>query len=491
MMVLVSSLSSLINNTPIVAFMIPYIKEWSEQRRLPASKFLIPLSFATMMGGMITVVGTSTNLVLNGLIERAGLQILDYKDFLYLGLMVTVAGIVYLAIFSEKLLPGNTEKIQHVIENLNEYVVETIVTDNAPIIGLTIEEAGLRHLREVFLVEIRRGKHTIAAVGPDEIICKGDIMFFAGNTTGIFSLILEKKGLALPEENHVRSNSFFKLTEAVVPSGSSLIGSTLKELNFRNKYEGSVISFYRKGEKVVGNLGEIKIQAGDLILMLIGKEWKAKNNIRDLVIITFMGDIEPKRNMWGVFPSIGAIFILLAGVFGIIDLFIGSTIAILLLVFFKILNLETIKKSIDIDLLAILVCSLAVGTALTNSGAADFIVKSLVNHVDGSSILLMLIILFIITLLLTSLITNAAAVSIMFPIALSMGNQMNVSLTPFFVTIAFAASACFITPIGYQTNLMVMGPGNYKFKDFFKIGIPLTLIYSIICILFIYKFYHL
>jgi di/tricarboxylate transporter len=489
MMVLVSSLSSLINNTPIVAFMIPYVKEWATQQKLPASKFLIPLSFATILGGMVTVVGTSTNLVLNGLIEQAGLPLLNYTDFLYLGLLVTFIGVLYLAFFSDLFLPGLEEKKQHIIEHLNEYVVETIVKPGAPIIGKTVEAAGLRHLKEIFLVEIRRENQIIAAVGPDEKICTGDVLFFAGNTKGIFSLMLENKGLELPEESHVRNNSFFKLTEAVVPSGSSLIGSSLKDCNFRNKYKGSVISIYRKGEKVIGNLGEIRIQAGDLFLMLTGKDWRAYINNRDLVIVTLMGDIAGSESKWGIIPSIGAIAILLSGVFGYMDLFMAATLGILFLLLFKMLNLEIIKKSVDIDLLAILICSLAIGTALTRSGAADAIVSSLMVGYDKDAPLIMIILLFVITLTLTSLITNAAAVSIMFPIALSMGAQFGNNITPFFVTIAFAASASFLTPIGYQTNLMVMGPGNYRFRDFFRIGFPLTILYAATCIIFIYKFY--
>ncbi|MCU0387179.1 MAG: SLC13 family permease [Chitinophagaceae bacterium] len=491
MMVLVGSLSSLINNTPIVAFMIPYVKEWAARKKVPASVFLIPLSFATILGGMITVVGTSTNLVLNGLIEQAGYIPLGFRDFLFLGILVSLAGILFMAFFSHKLLPQNKENKSYVIEHLNEYIVETVVSNTAPIVGLTIEEAGLRHLKEIFLVEIQRDNRVIAAVGPNELIRAGDSLFFAGNTQSIFTLIQQNKGLELPEQSYVKNNAFFKLIEAVVPSGSPLIGSTLKECDFRNKYRGSVISIYRKGEKVVGNLGEIKIQAGDLLLMLAGKDWRAYNNGRDLVIVTFMGEINAAENKRTILPILAALGLLLAGVAGLMDLFVAASVGIVLLLAFKAIDGEVIKKSIDIDLLAILISSLAIGLALTKSGAANFLVDSMMLSFSGGSIPIMVVLLFAGTVLLTSLITNAAAVSIMFPVALNISEQFSMQATPFFVTIAFAASASFLTPIGYQTNLMVMGPGNYRFSDFFKLGFPLLIIYSAICIFFIIKYYNI
>ncbi|MCU0405069.1 MAG: SLC13 family permease [Chitinophagaceae bacterium] len=428
---------------------------------------------------------------MNGLIEQAGYIPLGFRDFLFLGILVSLAGILFMAFFSHKLLPQNKENKSYVIEHLNEYIVETVVSNTAPIVGLTIEEAGLRHLKEIFLVEIQRDNRVIAAVGPNELIRAGDSLFFAGNTQSIFTLIQQNKGLELPEQSYVKNNAFFKLIEAVVPSGSPLIGSTLKECDFRNKYRGSVISIYRKGEKVVGNLGEIKIQAGDLLLMLAGKDWRAYNNGRDLVIVTFMGEINAAENKRTIIPILAALGLLLLGVAGFMDLFIAASVGIVLLLAFKAIDGEVIKKSIDIDLLAILISSLAIGLALTKSGAANFLVDSIMLSFSGGSIPIMVALLFAGTVLLTSLITNAAAVSIMFPVALNISEQFSMQATPFFVTIAFAASASFLTPIGYQTNLMVMGPGNYRFSDFFKLGFPLLIIYSAICIFFIIKYYNI
>ncbi|WP_158856680.1 SLC13 family permease [Lunatibacter salilacus] len=489
MMVFVSGLSAILNNTPIVAFMIPYVKEWAAKNKFPASKFLIPLSYATILGGMITVVGTSTNLVLNGLISQYGLPLLGFKDFIFLGALVAVIGVIYLAVASHYLLPDREENKSEIIEHLNEYVVETFVPKGSKMIGLSVKEAGLRKLKEIFLAEISRGNKEITPVSPKEILLEGDKLFFTGNTKAILSLIKDENGLSLPEQSHVFQNDFFQLTEAVVPATSSLIGEKVKDSDFRKRYQGSILSIHRNGEKLKGNIGETKFQAGDLILMLTGQENRPNGHLKDLIIITLGGEIQQAKTKVGKLPSLLAITVLLLGITGAIDLFMAAFSGIIILYLFKVLNLATLRKAVDLDLLLILVSSLAIGVALKNSGAANILVEWLLQVSHGLDTLFALGLLFFITLILTSLITNAAAVSIMFPIALEMGQQLDQPLTPFFVAIAFAASGDFMTPIGYQTNLMVMGPGNYKFKDYFKLGLPLTIIYTVTVLGFINWYY--
>ncbi|GEO20598.1 SLC13 family permease [Cyclobacterium qasimii] len=489
LMLLVSSLSAILNNTPVVAFMIPYVKEWTKTNKFPASKFLIPLSYSTILGGMITVVGTSTNLVLNGLISQFGYPMLGFEDFLYLGVLVATIGMIYLSIASNYLLPSREENKSEVIDHLNEYLVETYLPMDSKMHDKTVKEAGLRQLKEIFLAEIRRGKKEISPVGPNEILQKGDKLFFAGNSEAILKLIQEENGLSLPEDGHVSNYGFFQLTEAVVPTSSSLIGLKVKDSDFRNKYQGSIISIHRNGTQLKGNIGETKVHAGDLFLMLTGKDHNRNDYYKDLIIVTLRGEISTDRGNLKRLPSLLALAVLFTGIIGWIDLFVAAFAGILTLYLFKVLNLQTLKKAVDLDLLLILVCSLSLGLALNKSGAANVLVNLLIQMTEGSGVMIALVLLFIMTLILTSLITNAAAVSIMFPIALELGNQLEQPLTPFFVAIAFAASGDFMTPIGYQTNLMVMGPGNYKFRDYFIIGFPLTLIYSVVVLCFINWYY--
>jgi len=489
MMVFVGSLSAILSNTPIVAFMIPYVKEWSETNKYPASKFLIPLSYATILGGMITVVGTSTNLVLNGLISQYGQPLLSFTDFFYLGLLVASSGIAYLSIASNYFLPDRQENKTQIIEHLNQYLIETFVPSDSSMIGKSVKEAGLRNLKEIFLAEISRSGKDISPVSPQEILQEGDKLFFTGNTKAILSLINEKTGLSLPEDSHVSMNGYFQLTEAVVPTSSSLIGEKIKDSDFRMKFQASIISIHRNGEQLKGNIGETKIHAGDLLLMLTGENQVKTDTLKDLIIVTRRGEIQKKTQKRSMLPSILAILILLMGIGGWIDLFMAAFGGIIILYLFKVLNLNTLSKSIDLDLLMILICSLAIGVALTNSGAAGILVEGILEVSESVGIMMSISLLFLITLVLTSLITNAAAVSIMFPIAMEMGLQLEQPLTPFFVAIAFAASGDFMTPIGYQTNLMIMGPGNYKFKDYFGIGLPLTFIYTAIVLVFIKMYY--
>ncbi len=491
MMLLVSSLSAFLNNTPVVAFMIPYVKEWTKVNKYPASKFLIPLSYSTILGGMVTVVGTSTNLVLNGLISQYNLPLLGFQDFFFLGCAVTVIGVAYLSLASNALLPDREENKSEIMEHLNEYLVETFVPNGSKMDGMTVKEAGLRNLKEIFLAEIARGPKEISPVSPNEILMEGDKLFFTGNTKAILTLIQEENGLSLPEHSHVSNHGFFQLTEAVVPASSALIGERIKDSDFRNRYQASIISIHRNGEKLKGNIGDTKVQAGDLFLMLTGKSYETQENLKDLIIITLQGEITPEKKPFKRIPSLLAIGLLLAGIIGFVDLFMAAFGGIIILFAFKILNLPTLRKSVDLDLLLILVCSLAVGVALKNSGAANLLVEGLLHITHRELPLLSLGLLFVITLVLTSLITNAAAVSIMFPIALELGTQMGQPLTPYFVGIAFAASGDFMTPIGYQTNLMVMGPGNYKFGDYFKLGFPLTIIYAVTVLGFITWYYEL
>lgn len=489
MMLTVSSLSSVLNNTPVVAFMIPFVKNWAESNNYSASKFLIPLSFATILGGMITLIGTSTNLVLNGLIIQSGLPSLLFSDFLYLGLIVAFFGIIYLTIFSEALLPNHTASKAKVLKDLHEYLVETRIRPDSPLIGKTIEEAGLRHLKELFLVELKRGDRVIPAVSSERLLQANDYLFFAGNTNAILNLINQKYGLELPEESHIQSNGFSSMTEAVIPSGSVLAGSTLKQLNFRDRFKASVISVYRKGEKVKENLGETQLKEGDLLLLLCAEDFEKLVSSKDLISLTKSGEIEGAFSFKKNLPSILGISVLLLGIFGAMDLFIAALIGIVFMLLFRVINLNQVREAIDLDLLTILVSALAIGVAIQKSGTSGFLVENLSLLLEGKSPLLGISILFIVTLGLTSLITNAAAVSIMFPIAYELGMQSGLPLTPFFVTIAFAASADFMTPIGYQTNLMVFGPGNYRFADYTKIGLPLTLIYGILVISFIHFYY--
>ncbi|MCU0358831.1 MAG: SLC13 family permease [Cyclobacteriaceae bacterium] len=491
MMLTVSSLSAFLNNTPIVAFMIPFVKEWSDRSGYPASRFLIPLSFATIFGGMITVIGTSTNLVLLGLMNEYNLPLLKYTDFLFLGILVSVAGILYLFFIGYNLLPSNQDKIDSMRQNLKAYIVETEIFEGSSLVGKSVKEAGLRNLQDLFLVEIIRRDKVISPVSPEEVLHAGDALFFSGNTQSIFNLINQDNGLRLPRQAKLDQEQQFNFIEAVIPAGSELIGVRIKDSDFRNKYNASIVAIHRDGKRVSGKVGEMHIAGGDFMLLLSGTNDNPSRHEKDLFYISIPRRLESANGKWKTGLGITSFVLLIMGITGVLPLFTACLIILTLFVFTRVLTISTIRQQLDLNLLMVLVCSLAIGVALEKSGAATVIAQGLIQVGQSIGTVAVLSALFIITILLTSLVTNPAAVSIMFPIAMSLADQLQLPGTPFFVAIAFAASGDFMTPIGYQTNLMVYGPGGYTFKDFVKVGTPLTLLYAILCIGFITWYYGL
>lgn len=490
MMLTVSSLSSVLNNTPIVAFMIPYVKDWAQKTGHPASKFLIPLSFATILGGMITVIGTSTNLVLNGLISQYGLPLLGFEHFFYLGLTVTITGGAYLYFIGYRLLPSNPNEIEALRENVKEYIIETEIGRGSPLIGKTVKEGGLRNLQDVFLVEIIRGDRVISPVSPDEQLEERDALFFSGNTQAIYQLVKEDNGLSVPEDQDAEPEEHFNFVEAVIPANSELIGVRIRDSDFRKKFNASIIAIHRNGKRVPGKVGEMNLAGGDFLLLLAGDNREnGSNHEKDLFFLSVRKKEKSDRHKNLRVVGITSVLLLIAGVVGLVPLFDICLVILTGFVFFGVLSIVEIRRELDLSLLLILVCSLAVGVALEKSGAADLIADLLVTSVQKLGPVAVLASLFLVTTFLTALITNAAAVSIVFPIAMSVAEQMDLSYTPFFMAIAFAASGDFMTPIGYQTNLMVYGPGGYSFRDFFKVGSPLTVMYILLCISFISYFY--
>jgi di/tricarboxylate transporter len=491
MMMTVSSVSAFLNNTPIVAFMIPYVKDWAQRNGHPASKFLIPLSYATILGGMITVIGTSTNLVLNGLIQEYKLPLLGFEDFFYLGIMVTLVGWAYFYFIGYGLLPSNENKLAALRENVKEYIIETEVFPGSRLIGKTVKDAGLRNLQDLFLVEIIRKDEVVSPVSPEEILENGDLLFFSGNTSAIYNLIKEDNGLRIPKQDTLETEGHFHFVESVVPANSALIGVRLKDSDFRKKFNSSVIAVHRNGKQLPGKVGETTLAGGDFLLLLAGDGEDGVNYEKDLYFVSPSKKLEAPKPAWLTWFGIGCFSVLILGIINVIPIFTASLGILIALVAAGIMTSTEFRRELDLGLLMVLVCSLAIGLALEKSGTATLLANLIIGSSKFFGPIGVLTGLFMVTVMLTSLVTNPAAVSIMFPIAMSIAEQLNLSYTPFFVAIAFAASGDFMTPIGYQTNLMIYGPGGYTFKDFVKVGAILTFLYIVICVGFISYFYKL
>ena len=478
MMAQVAILSALINNTAVVALMTPYVYNYGQKNKIAPSKLLIPLSYATIMGGMLTLIGTSTTLVLNGFITEAGLKELRFNDLIFIGSAVTIIGILFIVFFGYKLLPNHIDTLQNFSKNKRKYLIETWLQDQSPLISKTVMDAGLRNLQGVYLVEIQRQGKMISPITPHEIIQKDDILFFAGDTTNIMDLINEQKGLILPEKASDYHQDKTEVIEAVVAGFSSIIGKTVKESNFRNRYDAAIIAIHRNGEKISGKIGDIEINPGDVLLLYAGKDFGNRVELyKDIYVINKVREIaDPGRKKYYAIGLIvlGSIVLLITKG---LALFPSLLIIFTIMVGFGLISVQDIRRELDFNLIGILVFSLAIGQAMIISGAGVMVADWLIGLLSPFGRTAILIGLILITNILTSLVGNVGAVSITFPIALGIGQSMGIDATPYFLGIAYAASAAFITPFSYQTNLLVYGPGGYNLRDFVRIGVPVTLIY--------------
>jgi di/tricarboxylate transporter len=478
MMAKVAILSSFVNNTPVVVLMTPYVFEWGKKHKISPSKLLIPLSYSTIVGGMITVIGTSTTLVLNGFLIKNDLEPINPINLLIIGSAVAISGIVFLIITSSRLLPDKRDLIETFENQKREYLIEKRLSKDSPLIGQRVKEGGLRNLTGVYLVEIVRGQQIISPVNPNESIEKEDILIFAGNTDKIVDLSLSNLGIELPDKLTPTGQGKIQVVEGVISANSSLIGKTIKESNFRERYDAAVVAVHRNGEKLSGKIGWIKIKAGDVLLMYVGDNFQKRVDIyKDLYVISGeQQELLPKKNNTiKLLSLIGVVLALLVSQF--FGLFISLLIIFSLMVFMKLITVQNVKRDLDINLVVILVLSLALGQAMIKTGSGALIAHEVVALLQPYGNIALLIGITIITTILTSFITNVGAIAIAFPLALATIQNLNIDGTPFYLAIAFAASAAFMTPIGYQTNLIVYGPGGYTFKDFLKVGIPMTIVY--------------
>jgi di/tricarboxylate transporter len=487
MSVVVASLSSVLNNTPIVALFIPYVQSWGKRTGIHPSKFLIPLSYIAMLGGMITLIGTSTNLVLNGFLEQNGEPLFRISDFLIPGLMVTLVGIVYLLVIGYRILPDRTDLIDEFSSNRREYLVETKIKEGSPIVGKTIAEAGLRNLRGVFLLEIIRQGKIISSVEPNMVLMEKDSLVFAGNLETIVDLVDGQQGLYVNEHTNFEQDDQRQIIEAVIPSNSEMNGKSVRDLNFRNRYDAGIIAIHRNGERLSGKIGDMRVQSGDLLLLAVGQRFNENEKARrDLYLVTQHREYEPRPLLPRVAVVITAIILIIFGLLGTIDLFIAAMVLLGMMGITGILTLKDLREEMDFNLLLLLVGALALGEAFLSSGASEIVGNSIMSLIGTDMLWQGILGLYVLTFVLTSFISNAAAVAIAFPIAFSLSHHYGVSGMPIYLAIAFAASCAFATPIGYQTNLMVYGPGRYRFVDFVKVGLPLSVIYSVLALGYIF-----
>lgn len=482
----VMTVSAFINNTPVVASFLPALEEWARKNRIPASKLLIPLSYAAILGGTCTLIGTSTNLIVNGLLMQAGYPSLAFFEQAVVGVPCAIAGFIYLSVFGRKLLPIRGSGFD-TFKDPKEYTIEMIVDDEGPLIGKSIEEAGLRNLAGLFLVEVNRGAQIIVAVEPDEILQKSDRLIFAGVVSSIIDL-QQIKGISPATDQVFELESPKRerlLVEAVVSPTNQVYGKTVREGGFRNQYDAVVLAVSRNGERIKQKVGDIKLKEGDTLLLEANSNFiEQYRNSKDFYLISGIGNTaQPKyektTSAWSVLVAM-----IIAVSAGFLTMFQASWIAAGAMLILGCCNTNEAMKGIDWTVLLVIAATLGLGNALTITGAAGVIAESVLAFAQSSPYLALGGV-YLATWVLTETVTNSAAAALIFPIGISIAMAMGVNIMPFVIVVMMAASASLSTPIGYQTNLMVYGPGGYKFTDFTKIGLPLNLIIAAITLILV------
>ena len=490
--ILVVPLSALVNNTPIVAMMVPVIIDWCRKRLISPSRLLIPLSYLAILGGTCTLIGTSTNLIIHGLLlneenMRQGAAMgLQFFEIGKIGILFTLVGTTYLMFVGPILLPKRKELLEQLGDSRREYLVELLVENNCLLIGQTGETAGLRQLPGLFLIEIDRDGSIIAPVTPDEIIHSQDRMVF----TGIVSTIVDLEKIpglrpATDQSYHLSpaQRRGRLLSEAVISPTSPLIGKSIRNANFRAMYNAAVVAVHRNGSRVTNKVGNIILNPGDTLLLQTGTHFsQAHRNNPDFYLVSDVEDSHPLRHERAGIAVVVFLALLTLMVFNVLNPMITSFIAAGVMVGTRCVSAASARKSIEWQVLITIAAAFGVGSAIQASTLGNVAAQALVaiTHQWGPHATLAAV--YITTVLVTEVITNNAAAVLMFPLCLQTATVLGVQERPFIIALALAASASFASPVGYQTNMMVYGPGGYRFTDFLRIGLPLNIILCVVAI---------
>jgi di/tricarboxylate transporter len=472
--------SGFLNNTPIAAMLIPEVQSWAERHRISVSKLLMPLSFAVILGGLLSVIGTSTNLVVSGLMQDAGLGALGFFEIGRIGLPIAVVGIAVMVALSAAVLPARRSVAQELADQARDFYVEVSVQAGGPVDGKTVEQAGLRELQGVFLTSVDRGDTVIAPVRPETVLRGGNRLRFAGQATKVLDLH-GHRGLESAESEHIEAlrDPAVRYFEAVIGTKSPLVGQTLKEAGFRNAYQAAVVAIHRDGGLVDAQLGQVPLRLGDTLILLSDPGFKQRWGDRDDFLLIAPMDAAPSAPVSTakavLAVSILAGVILLAS-FSIAPILVGALVGAMLMVVFGVLTATQARRSVDLEVIVIIAAAFGLAAAMETSGLAQMAADGVTTAFAGWGDRGALLGIVLATVILTEMITNNAAALLMFPIGLSLAEGTGLNPVGVAIAIAVAASASFLTPIGYQTNTMVYGPGGYRFGDYWRLGLPLTLV---------------
>lgn len=493
LMLPVAGISAFLNNTPVVAMLVPVIDDWCKKTGLSPSKLFIPLSYAAILGGICTLIGTSTNLVVQALLVEArrtdpSVPLMGMLTLTPIGVPVAIAGVGLIIVLSRWLLPDR-RAFRADVQDARQYSVEMMVQPGSRVDGLTIEGAGLRHLPGAFLSAIERDGEAMPAVAPSQVLRGGDRLHFVGVVESVADLQRLSGLQPATDEVHKLKGSRLNqlLIEVVVSDTSPLVGRTIRGGQFRTRYDAAVIAVYRNGERVGGKIGDIALRAGDALLLQGHRDFVARHrNNREFLLVAPIENTQPVRHdrAW-IAVAIMVAMIVVASLETVIGLtvFQAALLAAAAMGVAGCLSAEQARRSIDLPILIAIVSALAIGRAIESTGLAGHAASGIVRALQGFGPWAVLGGIYLITLLFTELVTNNAAAALALPIALATAHNLNVNAMPFIIVVAIAASAGFATPLGYQTHLMVYGPGGYRFSDFVRMGLPLDVLCMVLTVI--------
>lgn len=484
--------SGFLNNTPIVLALTPVIKDWALKRGFSPSKFLIPLSYITIIGGTLTLIGTSTNLIIHGLLISDGKEGYSFFQLAPVGIFILIVGLIYLVTIGYKLLPthlGATEKIE---SETKEFLAEAEISEDFEYCNHSVLDVTKHALKGIYIIEIIRDKRPLPEVNAYTYVEAGDRIIFSATLESIGD-IKDVKGLTLRTGSELTLDDLQTddtvLIEAVVSHRSILVGKTLKSSQFKTRYQAGVIAIHRNNKRINSKVGDIVLKPGDTLLLLAHESFLDVNRYSDdFYIVTNLTPpdkfIRNKRQGLGVLLLLGVMISFV--VLGILSMLKAMLVMVVILSLLKLITPRDVVTSVQFDVILLIGSAFGVGKAITNSGLASFVAEHIVDFAKPLGLIALLTALYIITNIFTELITNSAAAVIMYPIAIEVAEMMNVHYLGMVIAVTIAASSSFITPIGYQTNLIVYGPGGYKFTDYIKVGVPLSIITMIISVIAIY-----
>ncbi len=469
-----AGISSIVANTPVVAMLINPVVSWSGRQGQSPSKALIPLSYATLFGGMITLIGTSTNLVGSGVVTSLGGEPFSMLEPAKLGLPIAVLGVAMVLVLGPRVLPDRGGMID--TDVARPFTVTLVVEPGGALDGATIQSGGLRNLPGVFLIGVERDGELTAPVHPEHLLRGDDQLTFAGQVDQVVELE-RTPGLALDEHKHLMAledgeHAWF---EAVVGASSAMVGSTIKAVGFRGRYQAAVVALHRSGAAVEGRLGDVRLQVGDSLLLVADSQFRSRwRNRSDFLLIARRNEPPPTASKRAPLALVVMALVAVLPLVGALDVLRAAVLGAAATVVFGLLTPRQARDSVDLSVVVLIAAAIGIGAAAESTGIASTIADGLVTSLGWGGSWGIAFAVVLAALVLTELVTNAAAVAIVVPIAVQVAIETDADPRLFALGATLAASASFLTPIGYQTNTMVYGPGRYRFTDYLRLGIPLT-----------------